>query len=368
MTMFPVVEASGGAFERGRIHGEQARGRVELSLANYARLFAFNGMAWEEAQRRGAGYRDLIGAFDAALLEEMEGIARGAGRPFSEILALNARTEILPPSFLTGADAGECTAIAVGPAASATGESLLAQNWDWVGSQRGALILLRVREGSDAGAAPACLTLTEAGMLAKIGFNSCGVGVCLNILRSVFDGAHPGVPVHVLLRALLKRTSVRDAVEFSSKLSFGGSSNILMADAGGELASLEFSPKGMRVVRPEGGTLCHTNHFLHPEATGWQAAHVANLSTIPRLDRARQLAASRPKQGIEDVKRLLRDESAGLLSICRKPDLSLPPEAQIESVASAIMELGRGVMHVAPDVPSRCDYQAVGVVPEPVVA
>jgi isopenicillin-N N-acyltransferase-like protein len=355
--MFPVIEISGGAFERGRIHGERARERVERSLANYARLFSFNGMAWEEAQRRSAGYRDLIGAFDADLLEEMEGIARGAGRPFREILTLNARTELLPPSFLTGADA-------VSPSASLTGETLLAQNWDWVGSQREAMIVLRIQEGVD----PACLTLTEAGMLAKIGLNSSGLGVCLNILRSVFDAGHPGLPVHVLLRALLKCGSVHGAVARAAGLSFGGSSNILMADRGGECASLEFSPKGMRVVRGEGATLCHTNHFLHPDAVNWQASHVPNLSTVPRLERARQIAASRAKHGIEEVKRLLRDESAGLLSICRKPDESLPPEAQIESVASVIMELGRGVMHVAPDVPSRAEYRSVSLAGETALA
>jgi len=367
MAVFPVVEVSGGAFERGRLHGQLTRGRVELSLANYARLFSFNGMAWEEAQRRSAPYRDLIGTFDATLLEELEGIARGAERPFSEILALNARTELLPPSFLTGVDAGECTAIAVSPPASATGGTLLAQNWDWVGSQREALIVLRVREGGE----PACLTLTEAGMLAKIGFNAQGLGVCLNILRSVFDGTHSGVPVHVLLRALLKQFSVRDAIAFASRLSFGGSSNILMADRGGDAASLEFSPKGLQVVRATkdtGATLCHTNHFIHPDAAGWQATHVPNLSTLPRLDRAQRLAASRPKHGIEDLKHLLRDESAGLLSICRKPDLSLPPDAQIESVASVIMELARGIMHVAPDVPSRAEYQSVVLAGEPVLA
>ena len=372
MTLFPVVETSGGAFERGRMHGEQARSRVELSLANYARLFSFNGMAWEEAQRRSAGYRDLIGSFDPGLLDEMEGIAHGAGRPFSEILALNARTEVLPPSFLAGADRGECTAIAVRPPASASGETLLAQNWDWLGSQREALILLRVREGKD----PSCLTLTEAGMLAKIGFNAEGLGLCLNILRSVFDGTPKdgklvGLPVHVLLRALLKRASVRDAIAFASTLSFGGSSNILMADRSGDAASLEFSPRGLRVVRATegmGATLCHTNHFLHPEAAGWQASMNDSVSTIPRLERARWHANSRSRHGIEDLKRLLRDESAGLLSICRKPDRSLPPEAQIESVASVIMELARGVMHVAPDVPSRAEYQAIALAGEPALA
>ena len=354
--MFPVIDLQGTPHQRGRSHGERARARVERSLANYVKLFAFVGLDWAEAQRRGAAYRDVVGAFDPGLLEEMEGIARGAGRPFAEILALNARTEILPPSFLTGSDPGECTAIAVRPAASGTGETLLAQNWDWVGSQRESMVLLRVAEGEGA---PACLTLTEAGMLAKIGLNAQGFGVCLNILRSTFDDGRPGVPVHVLLRSLLKRASVRDAVAFASTLEFGGSSNVLCADRGGDAAAMEVSPQGLRVVQIEGGTLCHTNHFLHPEAAAWQATHVPNLSTLPRLARARELADARAMHGIEDLKTLLRDESDGLLSICREPDRALPAEAQIETVASVVMELGRGVLHVAPDVPSRADYAPV---------
>ncbi|HUK03669.1 MAG TPA: C45 family peptidase [Burkholderiales bacterium] len=364
MSAFPVLELSGVAFERGRQHGERARERVERSLANYARLFPFVGMAWAEAQRRAAAFRDVIGSFDATLLEEMEGIARGAGRPFGELLALNVRTEILPASFLTGADLGECTALAVAPSASATGGTLLAQNWDWVGAQRDSMVILRVREGAE----PACLTLTEAGMLAKIGFNDRGFGVCLNILRSVFDGGTPGIPVHVLLRALLKRSDVSDAVAFCSRLAFGGSSNVLCADRSGELASLEFSPRGLKVLRGEGATLCHTNHFLHADALGWQAEQAPNLSSQPRLRRARELACARPRHAVEDVQRALRDESDGLLSICRRPDRSLPPEAQLETVASVVMELARGVMHVAPDVPSRADYVPVGLASEGEVA
>lgn len=358
--MFPIVDLQGSALERGRAHGERARSRVERSLANYASLFEFCGMPWSEAQRRAAAYRDVIGNFDAALLEEIEGIARGAGRREEEILALNARTEILPPSFLAGVDRGECTAIAVSAAASTSGGTLLAQNWDWVGTQREALVILRCKDEY--------LTLTEAGMLAKIGLNRRGFGVCLNILRSKFDGARAGIPVHVLLRALLGRASVREAVAFASTLSFGGSSNILCADRGGEAASLEFSPQGLRVVRGDGATLCHTNHFLDPEAAGWQALLAENLSTLPRLECARRHAAARARHGIDDLKRLLRDESQGLLSICRKPDASLPEQARIESVASVIMELARGVMHVAPDVPSRAEYRPVALAAEPALA
>ena len=357
MNGFPIVDLTGPAFERGRTHGERARGRVERSLANYARLFEYHGMPWREVQERARPFRAIINAFDSSLLEEIEGIAAGSGRDFSELLALNARTELLPAQMLGTGDHGECTSIAVNPRASGTGGTLLAQNWDWLGSQREAMVLLRVAESED----PAYLTLTEAGILAKIGFNAQGFGVGLNILRSTDDGTKQGVPVHVLLRALLKRADTRDAIVFASKLSFGGSSNILCGDTSGDIASLEIAPQGFRVVRGDGATLCHTNHFLHPEAAGWQATLLGTLSTEPRLARAREHAAAREKLGLEDVKRLLRDETAGYLSICRKPDPALPSEECVESVASVIMELDKGVMHVAPDVPSRCEYSAISL-------
>lgn len=368
MSPFPQIDLSGGAFERGRRHGEQAHERVERSLANYRKLFAFYGLGWEEALRRAHPYRDVIGAFDAALLEEIEGIARGAGRPFGELLALNARTEILPlnrPAVVERpADMGECTAIAVSRSGSATGETLLAQNWDWVEGQRQALVLLRVPDGD----APGCLTLTEAGMLAKIGLNARGFGVCLNILRSVHDGVQTGVPVHVLLRALLRLGSVREAEAFAGRLAYGASSNVLCADRGGDAAALEVSPKGLRAVRSDAPWLCHTNHFLDAEAVTWQEHLPANFSTEPRLAKARALAAGRPKLGVDDLKRIFRDESEGANSICRKPDRSLPAEAQSHTVASVIMELARGVMHVAPDEPSRAEYAPVALAGETALA
>lgn len=370
--MFPVIDLRGTPFERGRAHGRTARGAVQHTIATYARLFAFCGIGWPEAQARGARYRDAIGGLDADLLEEIEGIAAGAQRRTDEILALNARTEILPPSypgephperariFATNAaagvpDWGECTAIAVRPAASAGGATLLAQNWDWLGVQRAALVLLRVHENDGS----SCLTLTEAGMLAKIGCNNRGFGVCLNILRSALDGRQPGVPVHVLLRALLKRANVADAVQLAAPLAYGASSNVLCADAAGDAASLEISPRGLHALRGAGATLCHTNHFLAAAAARDEVALAPSLSSEPRLERARALLQPMARVGVHELQEVLRDEGQGYLSICRRPDPGLPPEARVETVASVIMELAAGVMHVAPDVPSLTRYRSV---------
>jgi isopenicillin-N N-acyltransferase-like protein len=370
--MFPIIETSGLARERGRIHGAAARARVERSIATYAGLFAYCGIDWREAQERGAAYRDAIAGLDAELLEEIIGIAEGSGRAMNEILALNARTEILPPSHPTERnprwralvdanrasgipDWGECTAIAVPPAASATGGTLMAQNWDWIGAQREALVVLRIGETNGS----SCMTLTEAGMLAKIGLNDRGLGVCLNILRSKTDGSRPGVPVHPLLRALLKCGDLEEAIALAGRLSFGASSNVLCADAGGGAANLEFSPLGLQAMRGDGSVLCHTNHFLSPGGGPGEAALAPSLSSGPRLARARTLVAARHTIGVADLKRMLRDESEGYLSICRRPDPALEAEVRLESVASVIMELGERRMHIAPDVPSLAEYESI---------
>jgi isopenicillin-N N-acyltransferase like protein len=367
--MFPVIEASGTARERGRIHGAAARTRIERSVATYAGLFAYCGIDWREAQERGAAYRDVIAGLDAELLEEIVGIAEGSGRSLNEILALNARTEILPPSYpaersprwqsvddanrASGVpDWGECTAIAVPPAASATGGTLLAQNWDWLGAQRDALVVLRIRETDRS----SCMTLTEAGMLAKIGLNDRGLGVCLNILRSTTDGSMPGVPVHPLLRALLKCGDLEHAIALAERLSFSASSNVLCADARGGAANLEFSPLGLRVMRSDGAAICHTNHFLSPGHGPGEIALAPSPSSVPRLARASALVAAQRSIGVADLKRMLRDESEGYLSICRRPDPELAAEVRLESVASVIMELGERRMLIAPDIPSLAEY------------
>jgi isopenicillin-N N-acyltransferase-like protein len=368
--MFPILDVAGSPFERGRKHGEQARSRVERSLQNYRELFEHAGLGWEEAQAISARFAPTIRALDPGIYEELEGIASGSGRKTSEILALNARTEILPPSFpekaspewlaamRAGADLGECTAIAVLPERSADGRALLAQNWDWLGSQRDSMLVLRTG---------AYATLTEAGMVAKIGMNRRGFGVCLNILRSGSDGFGKGVPVHIVLRRLLDCGGVAEAEALLRKLNYASSSNILSADAGGGAASFELSPSGVGVVHGLDGTLCHTNHFLDTSVKHSAINPPPSFTSEPRLARAQAIAVEHAKHDLASVQKLLRDESAGLGSICRQPDPAVPEFARVESVASVVMELGRGVMHIAPDIPSRCGYEPVALEAEALV-
>jgi isopenicillin-N N-acyltransferase-like protein len=69
-------------------------------------------------------------------------------------------------------------------------------------------------------------------MLAKIGLNSAGIAVSLNLLRSLNDGQSLGMPVHVLLRLMLQAPDFRSARALADRSPAGGSSCVTLAECG----------------------------------------------------------------------------------------------------------------------------------------
>ncbi len=392
--MFPCINTLGApsAFGRGQIYGREAQDRIQHSVVTYARLFAACGIDWAQACERAMRFENVITQVDADLMAELRGMAEASGQTLGSLMALNCRTEILPPTFLADAphlkDAaqaalaanraaglpdwleqaawdqalhdGECTAMGVTAAASRTGQAWLAQNWDWMGRQRQALVVLHTQGPSG----QSITTLTEAGMLAKIGINQSGFALGLNILRSVRDGSRLGVPVHVLLRHLLDCDSVAHArqrlkvLQSDLGLGFGAASNVPCADAQGHAACFEVSPAGWAEVTPTDGVVVHTNHFVCESLLAEQAPMGPGLSSQSRLSTAHQHTLHKPI-GQAELEHFLRDESDGFLSICRSPDPSVPPESRVESVAGIVMHTQPPAMWVASDVPTRVAFESV---------
>ncbi len=427
--MFNIIDTlqAQSAKEQGFLYGQLCSAQILHSRATYARLFANCGISWEQACDKALAMQAAITALDPSFLDEMRGIAEGAGVRYEDILALNCRSEILPAEYLgvaatqggikspldTGGPPisaaqrqaasvfgeGECTALALMPRASADGKSWLAQNWDWVGTQREALVLLKGRAwsrptsengkavqaspGADASADSSAdssagasagswipgrefITLTEAGMLAKIGLGvgpeADRVAVGLNIIRSQYDGEKPAIPVHALLRHLLTQPSLQAIRlrmnELASRFGFGAGSNVPCADTAGEVASLEVSPRGWHEWPAENGVMTHTNHFLSEPLKPIQHPTSGLLSSEPRLATAKRHSLKRPMQR-QDLEALLRDESDGYLSVCRHPNPDLAPDASVESVAGIIINVNDRAMWVAPDVPSKVPFERV---------
>lgn len=347
---FPFFQVAGAPFERGRQHGEGAADLIRFNLEGYWRLFQhYAGLdrtaALEEAKR----YRDPIQAHAPHLLEEMEGIAAGAGLSLNEILALNCRTEILSIGRVPLCQ--ECTAIFVAAERTAEGHTLLAQNWDWYDILRGGMVLLQIEQPGR----PTLLSLTEAGMVGKIGLNSAGIGVCANFLRH--HQRRLGLPFHLILREALEapRLGLAAAAVFQAERADAG--NYLLAHADGEGINLEAAPASVAWLHPQDGLLVHTNHFLVPRLQEGDTGILESDNTLARYGRAVRLLQSRAGAlGVEAVMDILRDHFDRPKSICRHPDPTLPRVEQSATLASMILDLTAGRMYVAAGEPCRVDY------------
>ncbi len=349
----PLVSSAGDPFERGSHLGKAERERVAHTVNAYMKIFKeYAGLGREEVFSLAERYLPVIARHTPSLLEEMRGIASGAGRDLREIVAINARTELM----YGGQPLSECTSIALSARASADGGIYLAQNWDWHFSLAGGLVLWAIEPSEGR----RVLTLTEAGIVGKIGTNG-SLALCVNLLTSDGDSPEPALPMHIILRYLLDTTArVSDAVELLATLPRSTSCNHLLADRFGSLASVEATPLGQQVLYPEDGWLAHTNHCQNSELCAYDSLVREHPETLARNERARALLQHVPI-GQAALHALLSDHATAPGSICRHVQPEAPFTEQQESVASIIFHVGQGIVDIADGPPCEYAYRRVNM-------
>jgi isopenicillin-N N-acyltransferase like protein len=331
-----VVIAATAPGDRGREFGRARADQVRASWRGYLRFFEAGGLfGREQIESWGEEALAATSAWAPDLGEEIEGIAAGAGLTPAAVGALNARTELL--ARVAQGIRGECSVLV---ALEAEGGPLGAQTWDWHEELAPTWLVW----GFETAAGMRVQTLTEAGMLAKIGVNSAGIAVLLNVLHHDDDASVPlGVPIHVLLRRLLAESeTIFDAVRILAAAPVAASSAVtLIAAEGGEETALtaELRPgaKPGYILPDEAGLLVHTNHFLSPAAVPGDREPEIGPDSLFRLE-------------------LLRRRAAGLRGIRPGPD---------ELLASFHSHLGRGgaiCCHPEPGTPSGERYMTLATV------
>lgn len=351
------VSTEAGPADRGRAFGAAQAGLVANTVAAYRRLFAATqNLSPGQIEQLGQRVADLLGQRWPRLAEEIAGIADGAGVPELELFAANARTEIL-----AGAGPPECSVIGVLPSRSASGRVLLAQNWDWHPDLAASRVLWTVAEPGGTWFS----TLTEAGILAKIGLNSSGLGVAINILSCSLDGGVEGMPVHALLRILLQECrDLRSAVRLIRGTPVSGSSCLTLgwqSGTGAGLLSAEVSPAGPAFVSPDQGLLLHTNHFLAGPPSGHDRYPGEWPDTLTRLDDLRHRLGGLPVLGPGAIREALRSHSGGPLSVCCHGEGAARFADQTATLASVMLCPGEMDMTVTSGQPCRPRQERVPV-------
>jgi isopenicillin-N N-acyltransferase-like protein len=350
---FPLVQVEGGPRDRGRQYGRQATDRIGKSLEIYTAAFGAKGLGWDKVRRIAARFAESI---PPAFMEEIEGIAEGAGLEPAHVIALNARTELL---YWREAEEG-CTGAACLPEVTADGHTLLGQNWDWRPPCRDSAVVLHARPSDG----PEFITFVEAGLLARSGLNAAGVGITGNFLQSDQDFGRQGVPIPFIRRQILMSRSLAQAVGAVVRAPRAFSSNHLIAHAGaadgqpvGAAIDCESAPAEVFFLQAEDGILAHSNHFRSPAAQAkLQDTGIGRYpDSLYRDGRLRQLLRQRaPRITVADFQAALADHYGKPDSVCRH-EAARPDGTAIMTVASVVMDLTARRMWVAPG--PVCEHQ-----------
>jgi isopenicillin-N N-acyltransferase-like protein len=178
-----LIELFGSPHDRGVQYGRQAAPEVARSVGHYcaqAKALDVDDARLAQVVRE---YLPILERFDYRQIEEMRGIAAGAGVSFEQIVLVNARSELfqfaLRPDLLESMKVRApdgCTGVVVRPAATRDKQLIHAHNWDWKYESAESSVILRIRNEDG----PDILTFTEAGALARFGLNARGICITAN--------------------------------------------------------------------------------------------------------------------------------------------------------------------------------------------
>ncbi|MFI5953261.1 C45 family autoproteolytic acyltransferase/hydolase [Cryptosporangium sp. NPDC051539] len=284
---------TGDPYSRGVQHGRERAEQIRRRLAQQPRLPV---QPWIAATAVAAPH----------LVQEMEGIAAGAGTPFEDIFRLNCFEAF---DLVEMVERGGCTAVVY----AAEGRTVAAQNWDANAELAAGLAVHLQRDPQR----PDVVVLASPGGLGWIGMNEHGVALVTNDLMGGTTALT--APSQVIRRLLLEERSAEDALARALSVLHPALRSYLLADGSGQLISLEARAGGEAAVARSGSVLTHTNHA---KTTPGRDAEDAELqrrvypSSAHRDTRAATLAQDLPS-GTGALPRLLADHDGHPLSICR---------------------------------------------------
>jgi len=329
-TPMPLLCVAGDAKVRGQQHGEALADTIAECVAIYDATFKLSDA---EVAQRAAHFEEVTRSWHAELADEIDAIADASGQPRHWIWALNSRSEIMSYS---GTEVSECSSV-WSPATR-----ILAQNWDWMSTLEPITVVLSATHADG----HHTLTVTEPGMVGKVGMSSSGTAVGLNFLLS--NESLSGVPIHILLRALLDARTDEEVEERLATAGVGRSGHVFVGKVSGVGSSIEYT--GAKMWRADSDTepLLHTNHFVNggADAEGLPpGAGAANSAA--RFARSEELVADGGVDSVGSIRELLEDRTNPEDPICRAwaPSVTIPG-AQIGTVCAIVMRLADGAMDV----------------------
>ncbi len=304
--MIEQVHVSGGHHEVGEAIGRRLGEQIHRFLDEYellqTRLLPFHRT--QEGQQLFRTFFRLHRTRYTHYMAELEGMARGAERPFEELLLVNLRGEY--QGLLSQQGVGGCTDCFV----LTPDVALLGHNEDGSPAAIGRVFLLHAQVADE----PPFTALCYPGFLPgnAFGFNQNGV-------FHTADAVSPrrvrvGVGRHFIARSLLSAPSLDEAIRrvIVPGRSAGFTYNIGSVQER-RLVSVEMAPQAHH-VHEVAGHYAHTNHYLHLD----QVEQRIGASSRARLERAQAMLQDDPPTDAAGLAKILGDQTDSDYPIYRR--------------------------------------------------
>lgn len=305
----PMVEVlcDGAPRDMGLAQGASAQSKIRGALLALADLEAFRlrqprwlpyGIYRWLAERKAAQFlsgplaRDYPGIRDRLI-----GIAEGSGVPLQGIMLLNALEPVLSSVGGCTACPGACSAVAVRGRRSTTGEPIVAKNFDYLPLVQPFYVLRDCRPTGKLRS----LEFTIAPLAGTVdGLNEAGLCITYNYGFTTDEPTEPMAPISMVITEALQRChNVAEAAEFIIGSRRRGSGLLMLADADGDIASLELTSTRSNLRRPTGDedALYHTNAYTSPHTrevqVPWDAVYTQSAPAPLRGRRLHQSSEMR---------------------------------------------------------------------------
>ncbi len=357
---FLHVEAEGSYREIGRQVGEASRELIASAISFYEEHFVgMSGITFAEAERQAREYLPQAEQYLPQYVEELEGMAEGAGLPFLKLLVPNCAEEFTCPSETAAAPSPHggdpahraasghlCTAAAV----SSGGRHIVGHNMDWyvVDMDKNVLFDLTFEDGTRV------LTIAGVPYLPILGMNSHGLAYVGNSVYS--NDNRLGVPNAFVRRWTLEARSIEEALDRATMPERARGSNHTFGDRAGRISDVETSAS-MHALIEGGSWLAHTNHYVAETMLPFDGYH--HPESRERLAIAERLLSEGVARGddpVDLVMRVLRDHGNQPDSICSHEDESAPVAERVTTVASMVCDLDEGRLYACAGPPCENEY------------
>jgi isopenicillin-N N-acyltransferase-like protein len=302
----PVIEVRGSHHEVGQQIGEQMRPALQR-LITKLREGLPNDVAWQEMVGRGQLYLAHSRTVYPQYVEELAGVAAGADLPFEELFLGVCEELWLPDTWPHG-----CTDMAARSRATTDGFTILAHTNDLEPEAEEDLVILKVQAGDE----PQFLGISPGGLAYSAGFNAAGIGLTGNEVEA--NDVRAGVPRLLTVRAILAARRLEEALDACLLPQRASSYNNIVADAHGEVYSMEGSATDCEPIYIEGDILAHANHYATPAMRRFEANPADMAGSLIRHNRAwRLLRENHGHLSPELFQALLADHGNYPGSICK---------------------------------------------------